>query len=55
MVDIEIALAERLSWSLRDIDETDITSLVDFIKRYTESGGGSAAPKKTFADQVDWL
>jgi hypothetical protein len=53
MIDMEIALARTLGWSLHDIDATDSSSLLEFVARLTANGG--AEPKKVFVDQVDWL
>jgi len=44
-------------WSLREIDETDIESLIPFVFRYPKwrdehkKGKG----KRKYADQVSWL
>jgi hypothetical protein len=51
---LEIALVKALGWSLRDIDETDVGSLLPFINRLGKAG--KERPNKTvYADQVDWL
>jgi hypothetical protein len=58
MVDLEIALAKAFGWSLWEIDETDVESLVGFINRFTDTQGKTiqaSGPRKTFCDQVDWL
>jgi hypothetical protein len=45
-------------WSLREIDETDIESLIPFVFEYPrwrigqQTGGGE---KQVYADQVNWL
>ena len=36
VVDLEIAMVERFGWSLYDIDNTDIESLMPFIYRLAE-------------------
>jgi hypothetical protein len=60
MIDLEISLAKAFNWSLRDIDETDIESLLPFVARFARTQTGAerptAAPKKrVYCDQVDWL
>jgi len=44
-------------WSLRDIDLTDIESLIPFVFHYATWKNGKAAPRKkvVYADQVNWL
>ena len=45
-------------WSLRDIDETSIESLLPFVGRLVNKGGGQqgqAGPKRVYCDNVDWL
>lgn len=63
-MDLEISLVERFGWSLRDIDETDIESLIPFVMRITratEDGGEYSARRKTekekkvYCDQVNWM
>lgn len=47
------------NWSLHEIDETDIESLIPFTYRFprwkSEQGGGGPKTKMAFADQVDFL
>lgn len=44
------------SWSLRDIDETDIETLLIFVARFGQTGGKPQAEKPAaYCDQVDWL
>jgi len=50
---MEISLVKALGWSLRDIDETDIESLIPFVFRL--AGEDSAGAGKIYCDQVDWL
>ena len=50
-MDLEISLVRAFSWSLRDIDETDIESLLGFVFRF----GAEKAEPVVYADQVDWL
>ncbi len=52
MIDLEIGLVRAFNWSLRDIDETDIESLLPFISRLNSDGQDE---KKAFADEVDFL
>jgi hypothetical protein len=59
MIDIEIQLARVLGWSLRDIDETDIESLLPFWFRLTAPTPTPAqsqpATNLAYIDQVSWL
>jgi hypothetical protein len=50
MIDLEIGLVKAFGWSLREIDETDIETLIPFVRRF---GGGEDEPE--YIDQVDWL
>jgi len=42
---------KAFGWSLHEIDETDIETLLPFINRLTEA----QRPKTVYADEVDWL
>lgn len=60
MLEIERVLAERLGWSLYEMDLTDIESLMPFVFYIAGStpeghGGGRRKQKQIYADQVDWL
>jgi hypothetical protein len=57
LIDLEIALVERFDWSLRDIDETNVESLLPFIFRlnYKDRKGGKTGKRTVAADQVSWL
>jgi len=49
---------ELFHWSLREIDQTDIESLIPFVFRYPqwkEARFGGNGHKRAYADQVDWL
>lgn len=46
IVKMEVLLVKKLGWSLKDIDETDIESLMPFIAKFTKK-------KKVFIDQLD--
>ena len=48
---MEISLVKAFGWSLRDIDETDIESLLPFVFHFAGVGAGN----KVYCDQVDWL
>lgn len=50
MIDLEISLVKSLGWSLHEIDETALESLLQFIGRLNGAGN-----EIVFADQVDWL
>ena len=55
MIDLEIALVKVFGWSLNDIDETDIESLLPFIKRLTDDDRPGSKQKKVYCDEVDFL
>ena len=55
MVDVEITLAETFHWSLYEIDQTDIHSLIPFFFRYARQKRRGAQAKQTYCDQVSWL
>jgi hypothetical protein len=56
MIDLELTLVKAFGWSLRDIDETDVESLLPFIARFNGSDGtGFQTQQKVFCDQVEWL
>lgn len=58
MIDFECMVVELFHWSLYQIDETDIESLIPFVFRYpkwkTERGVADKR-KEMFADEVNWL
>lgn len=47
-------MVNRFGWSLHEIDETSIESLLPFVLRLNRAGGDTA-PKKIYCDQVDFL
>jgi hypothetical protein len=54
MLELEWSLVERFGWSLHEIDQTDIGSLIPFVL-YTsrrKAGGGAAG---SYCDEVSWL
>lgn len=53
LIDLEIALVRAFGWSLRDIDETFIDSLLPFVRRLTQETENEQ--RLAFADEVDWL
>jgi hypothetical protein len=53
MLEMERILAEKLGWSLYEMDCTDIESLIPFINHL--SGGKKTMEKEVFVDQVGWL
>jgi hypothetical protein len=58
LVEVEVALVKNLGWCLRDIDETDIESLLPFIARLTaeeKAGIGDPGYRKVYCDEVGWL
>jgi len=44
-VELEIQMVKAFGWSLHDIDETDIESLLPFIHRFTPAGDRPATKK----------
>jgi len=49
---------DRTGWSLVDIDNTDIESLIPFMFRYPSWKGENktkATRRKAYADEVSWL
>jgi len=44
-------MVKAFGWSLRDIDETSIESLLPFIFRMTHEHEN----REVYADQVEWL
>jgi hypothetical protein len=46
---------KTLGWNLRDIDETDIESLLPFVFRLAGTGAKAGESKQIYCDQVDWL
>jgi hypothetical protein len=50
-------IVDMFHWSLYDIDNTDMDSLLTFIIHYPhwKEKQTHGAPKKVYADQVDWL
>jgi hypothetical protein len=53
LIDLEIGLVKAFGWSLHDIDETNVGSLIPFIGRLTvreESGS-----RRVYADEAGWL
>jgi len=51
-------LVEMFHWSLREIDGTDIESLLPFVfhfPHWKKNGAAGSGTKQLFADQVDWL
>ncbi len=57
LIDLEISLVRAFGWSLHDIDETAVESLLPFVGRFgKQKEKGTPAPRRTaYADEVDWL
>jgi hypothetical protein len=57
MLDLECSLVETFGCWLSQIDETDIESLIPFIRRFPEKHKTGSKPRKRkmAADQVNWL
>jgi len=56
---MECSILDRFPWSLRELDETDIESLIPFVFRFpewkAEQRGGGKREEQLYADQADWL
>ncbi len=52
---MEIDLVKAFNWSLRDIDETDIESLLPFVARLTGGKMLDEPMPTVYCDEVDWL
>ena len=50
LLDMQLTLIKVFGWSLADIDQTDAVSLFDLMRHI----GRGPAPKKVFADEVEW-
>jgi len=51
-------MVQAFGWSLRDIDETDVESLLPFVARVGKKkviGAGDGKKEEAYCDQVDWL
>ena len=58
LVELEVAMVKNLGWSLRDIDETDVESLLPFLARLTKESGQAGLggqPGRVYCDEVGWL
>lgn len=55
---MEFVLVDRFGWSLKEIDETDMESLIPFVfefPRWKHRQGVQERRRQVFADQADWL
>jgi len=50
LIELEISLIKAFGWSLWDIDNTDIESLLPLVVHF---GDGKAVSRKAYCDQVD--
>lgn len=52
-------IIELFHWSLKDIDETDMESLLQFVTYYPrwkdKQPASGKKEKEVFADQVNWM
>jgi hypothetical protein len=59
MVELESSLVRMYGWSLHEIDETAVESLLPFVLRGTGGGdrgqGARRAPQQVYCDEVSWL
>ena len=51
---LETTLVGRYGWSLHQIDQTDMESLLEFVL-YQGRGAAGGQGRTAYADQVDWL
>lgn len=52
MLDLEIALVKAFGWSIVEIEQTEIESLMLFVHRLTAKKGKK---RKSYIDQAGWL
>lgn len=50
-MDIQLMLVKNFSWSLADIDRTDVVSLFDFV-RHVASKGEQGTGRQLYAEDV---
>ena len=60
MLDLECSLVDLFGWSLQEIDETNMESLLPFVFHYPEwrknkSGIAPGLARTTYCDEVTWL
>ncbi len=55
MLDIEYLLVEKYHWSLYELDQTDVESLLPFMDHVFGGGSKKSEAKLTTCDQVSWL
>lgn len=57
MLEFEHGIVKRFGWSLREMDETDMESLIPFVfyKPGGGGGGGKVKKKRVYCDQVGWM
>jgi len=55
LIDIEIQLVKAFNWSLKDIDDTDIESLIPFIMHFAGVKGEPVSKQRVHCDEVSWL
>ena len=58
MLDLECRMVDLFGWSLNEIDETDINSLMPFLFYYPHWKGANkerGQGRRIFADQAGWL
>ena len=53
-LDLEARLVERYGWSIYEMDQTDVESLMLFVHRLTADKSG-ARTKRVYIDQVSGL
>jgi hypothetical protein len=55
-LDLECQLVEMFHWSVREIDETDLESLIPFVFHYPRWKDGAKSKGNTaYSDQVSWM
>lgn len=55
IIDMEVSLTSAFVWSLRELDDTYIESLLPFIAYFAGTAGEAAKTVRVYADQVNWL
>src|SRR4030042_3108748 len=55
IMDMEVSLVKSFGWSLHEIDETNIESLMPFVRSFAGTRNDVKEKKKVHCDQVSWL
>jgi hypothetical protein len=50
-----VLLVQAFNWSLYDLDNTDIESLIPFLERLTRGNKAGGQGERAYCDEVSWL